>query len=162
MERQLRYNVGQLPVAYRTEPEGRWVWDQPLPLGLPRGAHARARCSCLDVHSHASLSCFLPSPVLLPCPPLHCRYLYVLDGALTTYTADEGGLDGGRAPVPPCIVAIAPGKTQARAASAVCCCCKAARLPLPLAAAARLPPRELTVVESPLAPLPLPAGGPGD
>lgn len=25
MERQIRYNVGKLPVAYRTEPDGRWV-----------------------------------------------------------------------------------------------------------------------------------------
>ena len=25
MERQIRYNVGKLPVAYRTEPDGRWA-----------------------------------------------------------------------------------------------------------------------------------------
>lgn len=56
VERQLRLNSGKLPVAYRTEPEG--------------------------------------------------RYLYVLDDALTTYTADESGLGDGKPPVPPCIIRV--------------------------------------------------------
>lgn len=63
--------------------------DRPLPSCPPR-----------------SLARFNPPP---------SRYLYILDGALTTYTADEGGLDGGRAPVPPCILKVGPGKTQVRA-----------------------------------------------
>ena len=33
VERQLRLNMGKLPVAYRTEPEGRWVhWGAPVPV----------------------------------------------------------------------------------------------------------------------------------
>lgn len=59
VERQIRYNVGKLPVAYRTEPDG--------------------------------------------------RYLYILDNALTTYTAGEGD---GKPPVPPCILKIGADKTQ--------------------------------------------------
>lgn len=62
VERQFRLNAGKLPVAYRTEPEG--------------------------------------------------RYIYILDNALTTYTADEAGLGGGKAPVPPCILSIGQNKTQ--------------------------------------------------
>ncbi|EFN56584.1 hypothetical protein CHLNCDRAFT_34979 [Chlorella variabilis] len=56
VERQLRLCVGKLPVAYRTEPEG--------------------------------------------------RFLYVLDNALTTYTADESGMGEGKPPVPPCIIRV--------------------------------------------------------
>lgn len=61
VEKQYRVNVGKLPVGYRTEPEG--------------------------------------------------RYLYLLDDALTTYSADEGGAGGGSGapPVPPCIVATPAG-----------------------------------------------------
>lgn len=62
VEKQYRLNIGQLPVAYTSEPNG--------------------------------------------------RYLYILDGALTTYRAEEGGtgLGGGKQPLPPCIIAL-PGKT---------------------------------------------------
>lgn len=37
------------------------------------------------------------------------RYLYILDNALTTYTAGEGD---GKPPVPPCILKIGADKTQ--------------------------------------------------
>ncbi|KAL4419432.1 hypothetical protein ABPG77_006359 [Micractinium sp. CCAP 211/92] len=62
VERQIRLNAGKLPVAYRTEPEG--------------------------------------------------RFIYILDNALTTYTADETALGTDKPPVPPCILAIAKDKTQ--------------------------------------------------
>lgn len=64
VERQYRVHVGKLPFAYRTEPEG--------------------------------------------------RYLYILDGALTTYTAEEGGGAVGQAgpPLPPCITATGQGGAQ--------------------------------------------------
>ena len=70
MERQYRVHVGKLPFAYRTEPEG--------------------------------------------------QYLYILDGALTTYTAEEGGGAAGPAgpPLPPCITATGQGGTQVRRARA--------------------------------------------
>lgn len=38
----------------------------------------------------------------------------MLDNALTTYTADESGLGEGKPPVPPCILAVGPAKTQVR------------------------------------------------
>jgi hypothetical protein len=54
--------------------------------------------------------------VLLACtatigtvPLMYCmsrRYLYILDDALTTYTADESGLGEGKPPVPPCILRV--------------------------------------------------------
>lgn len=61
MEKQYRLNIGKLPIGYKTEPTG--------------------------------------------------RYLYILDNALTTYSASEGIADGERAPVPPCIVASNEGGT---------------------------------------------------
>ncbi|PSC75777.1 hypothetical protein C2E20_1315 isoform X1 [Micractinium conductrix] len=61
VERQFRLNCGKLPVAYRNDPDG--------------------------------------------------RYLYIMDGALTTYSADDALL-GGRAPVPPCILPAGNNKTQ--------------------------------------------------
>lgn len=63
VEKQYRVHVGKLPIGYRTEPEG--------------------------------------------------RYLYILDNALTTYSADEGagGAADGKPPVPPCIVST-PSGTQ--------------------------------------------------
>jgi uncharacterized protein YggU (UPF0235/DUF167 family) len=63
VEKQYRFNVGKLPVGYRTDPEG--------------------------------------------------RYLYILDDALTTYSADDSGAGAGdgKPPVPPCIVG-APSGTR--------------------------------------------------
>jgi uncharacterized protein YggU (UPF0235/DUF167 family) len=59
VEKQYRLNIGKLPIGYKTEPTG--------------------------------------------------RYLYILDNALTTYSSSEGVGDGGKAPVPPCIVASKEG-----------------------------------------------------
>lgn len=60
VEKQYRVNIGKLPIGYRTEPEG--------------------------------------------------QYLYILDDALTTYSAEEGAAGGtGKPPVPPCILPTAQG-----------------------------------------------------
>lgn len=62
VEKQYRINVGKLPIGYRTEPEG--------------------------------------------------RYLYILDSALTTYSADEGAAGRGKPPVPPCIAPTSHGGSR--------------------------------------------------
>jgi hypothetical protein len=43
------------------------------------------------------------------------RYLYILDNAVTTYSAEEGFGAGGKQPVPPCILSVGPGTSQVRA-----------------------------------------------
>ncbi|GAB4818378.1 hypothetical protein N2152v2_005424 [Parachlorella kessleri] len=39
-------------------------------------------------------------------------YLYILDNALTTYSAEEGFGQGGKQPVPPCILSVGPHTSQ--------------------------------------------------
>lgn len=153
VERQIRLNVGKLPVAYRTEPDGRHA---PLlcccVLCCAALVHAarRVRCSVSGAvgsayrvpacprewpaHPHGPPHALPDAPccAFSPCP-LGCRYLYVLDGALTTYTAGEGG--DGKPPVPPCILKVGPSKTQVRPRHRLqpgCCWGAAAEVPPPL------------------------------
>lgn len=64
---------------------------------------------CWTVHSPLR-SAATASKLTLTCLFSIRRYLYVLDNALTTYTAGEGG--DGKPPVPPCILKVGPSKTQ--------------------------------------------------
>ena len=122
---------GQVGAGLAARPAG---WCPGCIRGVARGcAHmcASAAAALPATPKQVALLTRCPQPNrrpshagLLLCPPSlwRYRYLYILDNALTTYTADASGLGDGKPPVPPCILSVGNNTTQVGAVLRGCAC----------------------------------------